>query len=186
MNRRQTLAFGAIAALAAAAGTGVAVWRQPGSGTGAAQGAALSLPPDFWQMRFAKPDGGELAMADFRGQPLLINFWATWCPPCVRELPALDGFAREQAQAGGVRVLGLAVDGAAPVKAFVRAAGLRLPVAVAGLEGSELARQLGNAQGGLPFTVLLSADGRIAQTRLGETNLAELNQWAKALKAAAK
>ena len=186
MNRRQTLAFGAIAAVAAAAGMGVGVWRQPGSGTGAAQEAALKLPPNFWQMRFAKPDGGDLAMADFRGQPLLINFWATWCPPCVRELPAIDGFALDQAQAGGVRVLGLAVDGAEPVKAFVKNAGLRLPVAVAGLEGSELSRQLGNPQGGLPFTVLLSADGRIVQSRLGETNLAELNQWAKALKAAAK
>ncbi|MBL0149726.1 MAG: TlpA family protein disulfide reductase [Ideonella sp.] len=179
MNRRQTLALGAVAALAAAAGTGVGVWRQPGPTQGAE--AVGQLPPDFWQLRFTKPDGGELAMADFRGQPLVINFWATWCPPCVRELPALEAFAREQRGTGGVRVLGLAVDAAAPVKAFIQREGIQLPVAIAGLEGSELARQLGNAQGGLPFTVLLAADGRLAQSRLGETSRVELSRWANAL-----
>jgi len=173
MNRRQTLAFGAVAAMAAAAGTGVGLWRQPTT-------SAL-LPANFWQLKFSRPDGTELAMADLRGQPLLINFWATWCAPCVRELPAVAAFARDQAANRGVRVLALAVDGAAPVRSFLQTQDLQLPVALAGMEGSDLSRQLGNAQGGLPFTVLLDAGGRVAQTRLGETNLAELAQWAKAL-----
>lgn len=173
MNRRQSLAFGAVAAVAAAAGTGVAVWRQPNGGA--------PLPANFWQLKFARTDGADLAMLEFQGRPLLINFWATWCAPCVRELPAVATFAREQAARGGVQVLALAVDGATPVRSFLKANGLELPVALAGLEGSDLSRQLGNAQGGLPFTVLLNASGQVVKTRLGETNSAELDQWAASL-----
>ena len=176
MNRRQALAFGGVAAVAASVGSGVAVWRQPDA-------AATDLPAGFWSARFARPEGGELALADFRGGPLLINFWATWCAPCVRELPAIDRFAELQAQAkAGVRVIGLAVDGLPQVREFLLRVKLQIPIGIAGLEGSELSRQLGNAQGSLPFTVLADAAGRLQQRRLGETNEVELSRWASALK----
>jgi thiol-disulfide isomerase/thioredoxin len=172
MNRRQTLAFGAVAAIAAATGAGVGVWRQPQ----AAESGPAGLPPDFWSMSFARPEGGELALKAFRGQPLIINFWATWCAPCVRELPEIDRFAAEKA-ASGVRTVALAIDGPTPVREFLKRIPLKMPVGLAGLDGSELSRQLGNAQGGLPFTVMVAADGRLAQRRLGETSRDELNRW---------
>jgi thiol-disulfide isomerase/thioredoxin len=176
MNRRQIITFGAVAAIAAAAGTGVGVWRQPDPPTS----ATVQLPPGFWSLRFTRPEGGELALSDFRGQPLVINFWATWCPPCVRELPEIDRFADQAPR--GVRTIALAVDGPTPVREFLQRVRLTLPVGLAGLEGSELSRQLGNTQGALPFTVLLAADGGLVQRRLGETSRAELDRWVAAIK----
>jgi thiol-disulfide isomerase/thioredoxin len=172
MNRRQTLTFGAVAAVAAATGAGVGVWRQPE----AAEAGLGALPPDFWSMSFTRPEGGELALKAFRGKPLIINFWATWCAPCVRELPEIDRFAAEKAGAG-VHTVALAVDGPTPVREFLKRIPVKMPVGLAGLDGSELSRQLGNAQGGLPFTVMVAADGRLAQRRLGETSRDELNRW---------
>jgi thiol-disulfide isomerase/thioredoxin len=176
MNRRQTFAIGAVAVAAAAAGVGVGVWHRPDPTTG----TATQLPPGFWSLRFARPEGGELALADFRGQALVINFWATWCPPCVRELPEIDRFAAEHATQG-VRTIALAVDGPTPVNEFLQRVRLTLPVGLAGLDGSELSRQLGNTQGALPFTVLLTADGGLAQRRLGETSRVELERWVAAI-----
>lgn len=176
MKRRQALAFAGVAALAGLAGTGVGVWRQPDAPTG----QPGEVPANFWALRFARPEGGELGLADFRGQALLLNFWAPWCPPCVRELPLLEQFTQAQAPRG-LRTLALAVDGAAAVREFLQRQPLTLPVGLAGLDGSELSRQLGNAQGGLPYTVLLDAKGRMVQRRLGETHRAELDQWMSAL-----
>ena len=100
MNRRLALMTG-VAVAAGAAGAGFAWWR---TRSGAANEAAA-----LWPMRFDRPDGGALTLQSLRGKPLLVNFWATWCPPCVSELPLLDHFHREQ-QARGWQVVGLAVD----------------------------------------------------------------------------
>ncbi len=170
---RRPLLIGATALAAAAAGL-YSFLR--------AQGPALSAAESrFWTLELAQPDGGTLRTAAFRGQPLLLNFWATWCPPCVRELPEIDRFhAAMRPQGWGV--IGLAVDAPTPVRGFLARQPLGFPVALAGLEGTELSRALGNTQGALPFTVLFGADGRIAQRRLGETHLAELQAWAAALR----
>ncbi|WP_088285470.1 TlpA disulfide reductase family protein [Ideonella sp. A 288] len=174
MTARRSILFGSTAALAAAAGGGLGWWHA----TDADAATAQDLPPQFWSQRFARPEGGEVALADFRRQPLLINFWATWCPPCVRELPAIDRLAREQA-ASGLKVLALAIDGPTPVREFLQRTPLKVPVGLAGMDGIELTRQLGNTKGGLPFTVLVSADGRVTHRKVGETSLEELNGWLK-------
>ncbi|MFO1219056.1 MAG: TlpA family protein disulfide reductase [Burkholderiaceae bacterium] len=135
-------------------------------------------PQALWAMRFAKPDGGELVMANLRGKPLILNFWATWCVPCIRELPAFQRFRRDQAAAGW-QLLALAVDAPVPVIEFMARFKLDLPVAMAGVEGLELMRQLGNVQGGLPFTVVMRGDGRVLDRKLGETKDEDLANWAK-------
>lgn len=132
----------------------------------------------LWSLKLETPGGQVLALESFRGQPLLLNFWATWCPPCLREMPALDLVAAEQARRGW-RVLGLAVDNAGPVRELLSRQPVRYPVALVGAEGVALSRQLGNTQGGLPFTVLVGPDGRILRRRLGETTHAELTSWAE-------
>jgi thiol-disulfide isomerase/thioredoxin len=132
----------------------------------------------LWQMRFPQPGGGELVMATLRGRPLLLNFWATWCPPCVKEMPELDRFQREFAGAGWV-VVGLAVDGPTQVREFLARTPVGYPIGLAGFEGIELSRRLGNARGALPFSAVFAADGRLVQRKLGETSQDELRRWAR-------
>lgn len=183
---RRHLLYAGAAGLAALAG-GLA-WRATApAGPGSADGERA--PEQLWTLRLARPDGQDLALADWRGQPLLLNFWATWCPPCVRELPAFDQFhqqqqARRARSERAVGVIALAIDGPGPVRDFIARHPVRLPVGLAGLDGSELMRALGNAQGALPYSVLLDADGRIRERRLGETSAADLQAWARAVGAA--
>jgi thiol-disulfide isomerase/thioredoxin len=136
-------------------------------------------PIDLWTQRFPRPEGGELVMAELRGQPLLINFWATWCPPCIKELPEFDRFATSHAKQ--LRVVGLAIDSLAPVQDFLKKQPVGFAIGLAGFAGTDLARSLGNSSGALPFTVLLDAKGSILQRKLGETQLAELEAWARKL-----
>jgi thiol-disulfide isomerase/thioredoxin len=136
-------------------------------------------PVDLWSLRFPRPEGGELVMAELRGRPLLVNFWATWCPPCIRELPELDRFASSHDKQ--LRVVGLAVDSLGPVQEFLKKQPLGFAIGLAGFAGTELARSLGNSAGALPFTALLDAQGAVVQRKLGETHYAELASWAKQL-----
>lgn len=159
-----------VGALAAAAGAGVA-WQRLQSGP--AQPQAVQ---DFWQKRFDGLQGEPQEMASLRGKPLLLNFWATWCPPCVQELPMIEAFWRQHA-ANGVQVLALAIDQPSAVRAFVVKQGLTMPVALAGLEGTGLAKSLGNLTGGLPFSVFFRADASIYQQKLGQLVQTDLQDW---------
>jgi thiol-disulfide isomerase/thioredoxin len=131
----------------------------------------------LWTLSLATPSGATLPLQSLRGRPLVINFWATWCPPCVKEMPELDHFAQTHA-AQGWQVLGIAVDQLEPVKAFLARTGVQFPVVLAGLDGLQLVRELGNPQGGLPFTVVVAAQGQILQRKLGATTAEELSSWA--------
>ena len=115
-------------------------------------------------------------MADWRGRPLLLNFWATWCAPCVTEMPLLDRFASERA-ASGWRVLALALDQADPVRRFVAERKLGLPVALAGSDGFALSRALGNVHGALPFTAVFDSSGARTDHTLGTVSADLLDRW---------
>lgn len=169
--QRRSLVAGAVAVAAVAAGAGVA-WRRFGEG---------SNPDltDFWTLRFEQPQGGEIATASLRGQPVLLNFWATWCPPCVTEMPLIDAFSREQAPRGW-RVLGLAVDSPTPVREFLQKRPVSFAVGLAGLNGVELGRTLGNGTGALPFSVAIGRNGQVFQRKLGALKPADLDAWARA------
>ena len=179
-GRRRLLSIG-VAAAAALAGLGTAWWRQSGAPTSADAAAAAAAAGDpldrLWSLSLARPEGGELALVTLRGKPLLINFWATWCPPCVRELPEIDRFHREFGPRGW-QVLGLAIDGPTPVREFLTRVKIGFPIVLAGLEGTELVNRLGNPQGGLPFSVMIDGSGRVLQRKLGETHFDELAGWA--------
>jgi thiol-disulfide isomerase/thioredoxin len=127
-------------------------------------------------MKWSTPSGDALTMQSFKGRPLLINFWATWCPPCIEEMPLINAFFKQN-KGNGWQVLGLAVDKTAPVQSFLANTPLAFPVAMAGFEGTELSRELGNLTGSLPFTVVFSSDGQIAQRKLGRIVQQDLNQW---------
>ena len=173
-NRRIWL-LGAAGVGAAAVGAGLALRRPTATPPAAAVSPAAAA---FWAARFEQPGGGELVAAALRGKPLLLNFWATWCAPCVKELPELAQFGREF-KAKGWQVVGLAVDAPTPVREFLQKIPLDFPVGLAGLTGTELTRTLGNSQGGLPFSVAFDANGEVIWRKLGVTNLEELQQLAR-------
>ena len=176
MNRRRSVAALAAAAfVAAAAGGGLRWWRARHADDDVDEPAAEI---DVWSLAFRDVDGNAVAMAALRGKPLLLNFWATWCGPCVVEMPILDRFARERA-AERWQVLALAIDQPDPVRRFIAERTLRLPVAIAGGIGLELSRQLGNRNGGLPFTAVFDSAGKRAQGHLGAVDARLLDNWTK-------
>ena len=169
-NRRKAMYFG-VAALAAIVGAGVA-WRRQ----------AVSAPPEvlnaFWEADFETPAGESLLMKAFQGRPLVINFWATWCAPCVEEMPLIDDFFRQN-QSKGWQVIGLAIDQPSRVRQFLTQFPVSYHVGLAGLTGTALTKQLGNELGGLPFTVVLDGQGQLIQRKLGKLTADEIKNWAK-------
>ncbi len=130
----------------------------------------------FWAQSFEKPEGGLLHMADLRGKPLLVNFWATWCPPCIEELPLIDAFYQEN-KAKSFQVVGLAIDQPSQVKRYLSQRPLTFPNALAGFGGTELGKSLGNAEGVLPYSVMFDAKGRVLTQKAGKLDQKDLNQW---------
>ena len=158
---------------AAALGAGVtAAWIQ---GRKASESAITTAVPDFWALQWTTPDGAPLPMQSFQGRPLLVNFWATWCPPCVEELPLINAFHQEN-KGNGWQVLGLAVDKAAQVKTFLTKTPLAFPIGMAGLGGTDLSRKLGNVAGGLPFTLAVGSGGGIILRKMGQVTADDLQQ----------
>ena len=169
--------------VAALAGTGLSWLLRQGTGGGADSApaaAAVNAPASLWALKALRPQGGELDLASLRGKPLLINFWATWCAPCVREMPQIDRFHREYGPRGW-QVLGLAIDRPEPVAKFLARVKVGFPIGLAGLDGMDLLHGLGNVQGGLPFTVVINGAGLLVQRKLGETSFEELAGWASKL-----
>ena len=123
-------------------------------------------------------DGGTLRLPEaYAGQPVLVNLWASWCGPCIEEMPELDRYAREQG-ANGVQVLGIALDDRDAVEDFLQ----RIPVAyVIALDTpgpADAGVKLGNPRGVLPYTALLSADGRLLKQKIGPFQHGEIDGWA--------
>ncbi len=188
MNRRHFLYFAAASA-GAAVGFGYHQWgRQTSPPAPTDSAGAPDTPPSgqrlgangegFFELSFDQPDGKPLAMSSLRGKPLLVNFWATWCPPCIEELPLIDAFYTANASKNW-QTLGLAVDQPQAVQKFLAAQPLSFPIAMAGLAGIELTRTLGNISGALPFSVLLNAQGALVQRKLGKLTQADLETWSK-------
>lgn len=168
-NRRRTWLT---AALATGAGAAAALWwsSRPQQDDAASQLLA-GLRSKAWP---APPGHPALAPSQWQGRPLLVNFWATWCPPCVHELPVLDAAAGRWPE---VQVLGLALDGADAVARFLARTPVRYPVGVLGPAGLAMMRPLGNPTGGLPFSLLISAQNAVIWRKLGATTADELARW---------
>lgn len=120
------------------------------------------------------------ALAQWRGKPLVVNFWARWCGPCKAEIPEFIKL-RKQYRAKGLEVLGIAVEERAePVRDFAKAYEMDYPLLVAKDKGLPLMQALGNAKMGLPFTVVIDRSGKIVRVKLGAIQPDELNAAAEA------
>ncbi|NBX05485.1 MAG: TlpA family protein disulfide reductase [Betaproteobacteria bacterium] len=168
-RRSVLLAVGAGAALA---GLGLALWHRERIAQPAAEPFA-----GFWAHQWTATDGKMLPMSSFIGKPLLINFWASWCAPCVEELPMVDAFYTSHHKSGW-QVLGLAADKPQNVQQFLQKTPLHFPVAVDAMLATQWARQLGNVSGGLPFSVVLNSVGEVAQRKMGKLSQPDLDAWA--------
>ncbi|MBS3936665.1 MAG: TlpA family protein disulfide reductase [Sulfuritalea sp.] len=125
-------------------------------------------------------DNRRIAIADFRGQPLLVNFWARWCAPCRVEIPELSAIARTHGPKG-LKVIGIGLEDNSPtVKDFVKAYEMDYLLLFAPAEGIALMRALGNERAGLPFTLAVDRNGRVVLHKLGPAARADLETAAAA------
>lgn len=114
-------------------------------------------------------------LAQWQGKILVINFWATWCAPCVKEMPALSALQTELADKK-IHIIGIGIDSAKNVGAFADKYAISYPLYVAGMGGSQFSRAFGNQAGGLPYSVVVGGDGQIRKTYLGELDIAVLRR----------
>ncbi|MES2068705.1 MAG: TlpA disulfide reductase family protein [Pseudomonadota bacterium] len=124
-------------------------------------------------MTLADSKGQQQKISQWQGKFLVVNFWATWCAPCVQEMPELSALQDELA-AKNIQLLGLGIDSPSNIAEFANKYKITYPLFAAGMEGTELSRLLGNQAGGLPFTVLIAPDGSLAKSYLGRLKIDEL------------
>jgi len=168
-------------ALGLAAGAGYHYWRQvearaqqhqqqkvaaarardegPGPGDMIGQPAPAFTLPDL--------DGTRRSLAEFEGKGVvLVNFWATWCPPCLREVPTLVHLDR-QFRARGLHIVGVALDDADRVREFATEQGIDYTLLTGSRAAFEIARRFGDRRGTLPYSVVIGPGGRIRATHMG-------------------
>jgi thiol-disulfide isomerase/thioredoxin len=178
--KRRTLIFGG-AGLVAIATTAWFAWQSTSQRAPAAN-RAVSLPGAMPQKAEPNPralyeaslpdlTGSPVALKQLLGRPVVANFWATWCAPCVEEMPHLEALSKSLPD---IQFIGIGIDTAANISQFITKIPVSYPLYVAGHAGIALVRELGNAAGGLPFTVLLDAEGRIFDTILGQVSPEDL------------
>lgn len=124
-------------------------------------------------------DGRTVAVpGDFAGRPVLVNLWASWCGPCIKEMPELERFARGQG-ANGTQVVGIALDDATAVQAFLQRVPVSYPLLIDTPGPRDAGVRLGNPKGVLPYSVLLDAEGRVVKQKIGPFRAGEIDGWAR-------
>lgn len=140
----------------------------------AAEAAPASAP--LYAATFTGTDGQPVELARLRGKVAVVNFWASWCPPCRKEMPDLEAaYARHRGQ--GIAFVGIAVeDDLERVKEFARANGIDFPLATGKEQGIALLQALGNSVAGLPYTLVLDSSGNVVAARRGPIGQARLEE----------
>lgn len=177
MNRRLLLSAGVAIAATVAGGYTLLGRNKPQP---APAPAADDPVAGLMQLQLPDLSGATHSLAAWKGQPIVVNFWATWCAPCVKEMPVLDALQKKYPQ---IRFVGIGVDSAANMQKFVEKVQVSYPLWVIGAGAIDTLRKLGNPSGGLPFTIVFNADGSINRKILGEIQPDDLNQTLSGLKA---
>ena len=171
MKARTVVLFAVVAGLAVAGGVSYHLWSR-------ASGAGPSRVPDavverVLSVRVADIKGGIQSLQQWRGQVLVVNYWATWCAPCREEIP---GFVRLQERYGsrGLQLVGIAIDQPDKVAEFASEFRINYPLLLGGLETIELLRQVGNRAGVLPYTLVIDRKGNLVSREPGGLKEARL------------
>jgi peroxiredoxin len=133
--------------------------------------------PDF---TLGDVNGDPVSAADFDGQIVLFNFWATWCTPCVEEMPMLSGLQQDFANRG-LQVVGIALDDPHKAGNFAAQLGIAYPVLVGTTDAILVGRRFGNRAGMLPYSVLVDSDGIVRWAYLGALDKQELETQIQSL-----
>jgi thiol-disulfide isomerase/thioredoxin len=136
---------------------------------------AATVVAAMWRLGFPDAQGNRQTLAQWRGQVLVLNFWASWCAPCRDEMPDFVSM-RAQYRPKGVEFVGIAIDNSANVAQFLRHQPVNYPILIGEGAAHNLARQLGNPSGALPFTIVLDRDGNIVLSHLGRLPRATLEE----------
>lgn len=166
---RRPVQAGLIAVVAAVA-LAVGVYVRLDGRSGTPDSAAVSA---LTQAEFKDLSGQAGSLRQWRGRVMVVNFWASWCPPCREEIPGLVVIHHKLA-AKGLQVVGIAVDSVDKARESAAELGVNYPVLVAGIEIIELTRRLGNRPGALPYTLILDRKGEVVAMHLGIISEAEL------------
>ena len=173
MKLRTLALFAVVAGLSAAGGVSYHLWlRGSGAGPAMASGAVVER---VLSARVADVTGGTQSLEQWRGQVLVVNYWATWCAPCREEIP---GFVRLQERHGsrGLQVVGIAIDQPDKVAEFAREFRINYPLLLGGLDTIELLRQAGNRAGVLPYTLVIDRKGNLVRREPGGLKEAQLER----------
>ena len=146
----------------------------------AADLAAAEFQPVYPDFELPDLDGNVRRLTEWRGNHTLLNFWATWCAPCRREIPLLKSFHDEQG-AEGIQVIGIAVDFTEQVLAYAEEAEFNYPVVIGHEEAMAVAESSGIDFIGMPFTMIVAADGELLNAHIGEIVEADLEHIDKVL-----
>jgi peroxiredoxin len=141
---------------------------------------AASGVPALFAATFPDQDGKAQALSQWRGKVVVVNFWATWCPPCKEEMPELSEFQQKYGKRNVV-VLGLSTDDVTKIRKFAQQAPVQYPLLAGDFEAMALAESLGNNKGVLPYSVVITPDGNISRTYFGRLDMQKLEQDIKAL-----
>lgn len=183
--KKGTVFLSAAGLLALLLGAGLAWWQASRTATpslplsaGAASITPASPSADLLQRlatgSLPAPAGKSSKLVLDKPQLVIVNFWATWCPPCVEEIPELNALAADASFSKQTLIAGIAIDNPSNVAEFLLKNPINYPVGLAGLDGGNWMRAMGNNTGGLPFTVILDANGTQLFSKAGKTSAAEL------------
>lgn len=164
---KRPLLFGCIALIFA----GIGIWLGIRHHTPAApESPAVAA---LFSQQFEDVDGKLQTLSGFHGKTLVVNFWATWCAPCVEEMPELTALQQEVASRN-IQIVGIGIDSPSNIREFAAKYKIAYPLFMAGMTGTDLSRNLGNQTGGLPFTVIIDPEGAVRKTYLGRLKMEQL------------
>ena len=157
---------------------------QPDAETGPPSAQTLGTQTLF-AAKFSDVSGKPQAISQWKGKLIVVNFWATWCPPCREEMPELSRL-QEQYQGLGLVVLGISTDELDKIREFVKENPVSYPLLSGEIDAMNVGQSLGNDKGVLPYTVIIKPDGNIAKTYFGLVNQTQLKEILLPLMSASK
>jgi len=142
------------------------------------QESSTALSPEVYPALLATawndPQAQPIDTSSWKNKTLVINFWGSWCPPCVEEMPLLAKMSTES-DASKVQFIGIGIDSPSNIREFLSKTPVPYQIALGGLEGSNWGKKLGNEQGALPYTVIISPNGSKVFSKLGKLTEDDVN-----------